>query len=314
MANYVKISTIGAAPFRSDGIDDHQITVEKIIDYWRMKVAQVIPDRPDLIVVPECCDLPEGYAPKDGQAYYRVRKDQVRDYFRSVAAENKCYIAYSAVREMPDGSWRNSTTIIDRNGSIAGIYNKNHAMIEETTQAGILCGKDAPMIECDFGRVACVICFDLNFQELRDRYAAGKPDLIIFCSAYHGGLAQAWWAYACRAHFVAAIAGKPSQIRNPQGDVLASSTNYHDFVTACINLDCQLAHLDGNRQRLVQLKKKYGLRVTIHDPGYLGSVLVSSEDGHLSAKEMIDEFEIELLDYYMARALVHRHGPGNMEC
>ena len=31
---------------------------------------------------------------------------------REVAAENNCYIAYSAAREMPDGTWRNSTQII----------------------------------------------------------------------------------------------------------------------------------------------------------------------------------------------------------
>jgi len=28
---------------------------------------------------------------------------------------------------------------------------------------------------------------------------------------------------------------------------------------------------------------------------------------------MVREFEIELLDDYMARALAHRHAPGNME-
>lgn len=312
MANSVKISSIGALAVQADPDATNQQVVDHVIEHWRIKVAQVTPDAPDLIVVPECCDVPAGF-PMDNRDYYRHRKNQVRDFFTEVAKDNRCYVAYSAAREMPDGSWRNSTTIIDRNGDIAGIYNKNHVVIEETTEAGILCGKDAPIIECDFGRVACAICFDLNFEELRSKYAAARPDLIIFCSAYHGGLAQAMWAYCCRAHFVGAIGNGPCQIRNPQGDVIASSTNYHDFITATVNLDCRLAHLDYNQERLAKLKAKYGPRVEIHDPGYLGSVLISSEDPDVAVEQMIAEFEIELLDDYMSRAMAHRNAPEHME-
>ena len=41
--------------------------------------------------------------------------------------------------------------------------------------------------------------------------------------------------------------------------------------------------------------------------------LISSEDEATSVDAMIAEFEIELLDDYMTRALAHRHAPGNME-
>ena len=42
-----------------------------------------------------------------------------------MAREHRCYITYAAVREMADGSWRNSLQMLDRNGDIAGIYDKN---------------------------------------------------------------------------------------------------------------------------------------------------------------------------------------------
>ena len=119
----------------------------------------------------------------------------------ATAREHKCYIAYSAARQVEDGSWRNSTQMIDRNGAIVGIYNKNHVVIEETTVSGILCGKEAPVFECDFGTVACVICFDLNFDELRLKYGAVQPDIILFSSMYHGGLMQQYWPTAA-VHFL----------------------------------------------------------------------------------------------------------------
>jgi hypothetical protein len=203
--------------------------------------------------------------------------------------------------------------ILDRKGDTAGIYNKNHVVIEERTVQNILYGKEAPLIECDFGRVACAICFDLNFDELRLKYAAAKPDLIVFCSMYHGGLMQRYWAYSCRAHFVGAIHNNPCAVISPVGEILASSTNYQDYVTTTVNLDCRVCHFDYNGQRFREIKKKYGPQVKITDPGYLGSVLVSSETEALTVDQVIDEFHVEGLDDYFARALAHRHAPGNME-
>ncbi|MEA1996779.1 MAG: carbon-nitrogen hydrolase family protein [Gemmatimonadota bacterium] len=309
----MRIATLGSRPFSVDVNTEPQIIVEKAIEHWRSEFSQVLADRPDLIVVPEACDRPSNYPGDKRLEYYRVRKNQVRDFFAGVAKENRCYIVYSAAREMEDGTWRNSSMLIDRKGEIVGVYNKNHLVIEETTVHGILCGRDAPVFECDFGRVAFAICFDLNFDELRLKYVNAKPDLIIFSSMYHGGLMQAYWAYSCRCHFVGAVAGLPSEIRNPLGQVVASTTNYFDYVVADVNLDCRLVHLDYNWSRLRELKARYGPKVIIKDPGFLGAVLVSSEDEGISVDEMINEFGIELLDDYMARALAHRHKPGNME-
>ena len=205
------------------------------------------------------------------------------------------------------------TQIIDRKGGIAGIYNKNHPVMEEEhDKAGILCGKDAPIIECDFGTVAGIICFDLGFAPLLEKYTRAKPDLLIFSSMYHGGaVVQSWWAYSCRAHFVSAVAGLPSEIRDPYGQVLATTTNYRDYAVGTVNLDCCMTHYDYNWEKLEALKRKYGVQVTILDPGYFGSVLISSETDEITATDMAKEFEIELLDDYLARELA-RHSDVRM--
>jgi hypothetical protein len=311
---YVTIATIGSGPATVAADTGPQKVVETMIAHWRRQFARILPDRPDLIVVPEACDRPGGFSPEKLRQYYQVRKDQVQKFFAQTARQNNCYIVYSAHREMPDGTRRNSSVLIDRKGNVVGIYDKNHPTIGEM-EKGIVCGKDAPVIECDFGRVAMAICFDLNFDELRLKYARAGPDLIIFSSMYHGGLMQGYWAYSCRCHFVGAVAGRatPSEIRNPLGQVVASNTNYFDFAVATVNLDCKLVHLDYNWERLRRLKSKYGPKVTISDPGCLGAVLVSSEHETVSVDEMIEEFEIELLDDYFARSLEYRHKPSNTE-
>ena len=177
MARFVKISSLCPAPYIVDSELDYDSAVSKMINHWNTQFSQVLPDKPDLIITHEACDRSPVYSLERRLEYYRVRGNKVRDFMREVAAENNCYIAYSAAREMPDGTWRNSTQIIDRSGNIAGIYDKNHLVIEENTEAGILYGKDAPIIKCDFGTIGCAICFDLNFDELRLKYV--KTGLIL---------------------------------------------------------------------------------------------------------------------------------------
>ena len=315
MANFVKISTFGppALRFGPGGKLHGQEAVDHMIAHWRGLLGRVLPDRPDLIVVPEACDRYPEHSLEERLAYYRVRKNQVRDFFAGVAKQHECYVAYSAARELDDGTWRNSTQVIDRSGNIIGIYNKNHVVIGETTEGGILCGKDAPVFDCDLGRVACAICFDLNFDELRLKYVKAQPDLILFSSMYHGGLMQGYWAYSCRAHFVGACSNLPSAIISPVGEVLATTTNYFSYVTARVNLDCRVVHLDYNWGKLDAMRNKYGPKVKRVDPGLLGSVLISSETDEFTIQDVIDEFKIEVLDDYFARALAHRHNPANME-
>jgi len=302
----VKIATIGDQPAPVAATATSDAIVQHVIRYWQGRFAQVLPDRPDLIVVPETCDLPSGLSGKRKFEYYQARGNRVQECFSSVAKENHCYVTYPAVRKQGDGSWRNSITLLDRSGGVAGVYSKNHPTIGEMEQ-GIQPDFEAPIIQCDFGRVALAICFDLNFDMLRLQYVKAKPDLIVFCSAYHGGLMQPYWAYSCRSHFVGAIKPKcNSEIYNPLGELVASTTNYFDFVVATVNLDCALAHLDYNWARLTALKKKYGTAVTITDPGRLGSVLITSSHESKSVQAMLDEFEIERLDDYLNRSLEYR--------
>jgi len=312
--NYVKIATIGAVSPNLDLNQEPQKLVEQMIEFWAVEFKQVLPDKPDLIVLPEVCDRPSGMDKETKLKYYKTRGNQLMVYFASVAKENNCYIAFGALRLLDDGSWRNSGILLDRTGSTAGIYNKNFPTIGEM-EAGIKAGKEAPVFQCDFGNVACAICFDLNFDELRSRYAEQNPHLILFPSMYHGGLVQANWAYSNRAFFVSSIGIRnlPSEIRNPMGKLVSTSTNYFHFTVATVNLDYCLAHLDNNWAKLSALKKKYGVKVTIYDPGEIGSVMITSESDELSAKEMAKEFDITLLDEYLNNSREYRHKPGIME-
>jgi len=303
--NRVTIATIGVygGEASKDEKIDPQKSVDRMIRFWEGEISAVLPFKPDMIVLTEACDRPQGLSDEEQFNFYRVRKNQILDYFASLARTNNCYIAFGMKREDGKGHWLNSCFLLDREGKVAGIYNKNFPTVYEI-EAGIKADVEAPVFLCDFGRVACAICFDLNFEEIRLKYEAVKPDIIVFPSRYHGGLMQSYWAYSCRSFFVGAVAsiGCPSEIRNPLGEVVAASSNHFHYAVATVNLDCRLVHLDYNWDKLIALKQKYGGRVTITDPGEVGAVLITSEDKILSANQMIKEFDIELLDDYFTRS------------
>lgn len=314
MARYLKVSAIsGSLCHSNDPGESPQQLVEKVKAFWQGKLEIILPEKPDLIVLPECCDIVFGLGREQSIEYGNYKGNRIRDFFMDIAKKNNCYIAYSASRKLPDGTKRNSTQIIDRNGNVAGVYNKNHVTIGDNENNGTLYGAEAKVIPCDFGKVACVICFDLNFDELRLRYIPQNPDVIVFSSFYHGGLMQNYWAYSCRSYFIGCVLEDENTIISPTGEIIARSTNYHDHVTYTINLDYGIFHLDYNRPKLESMKKKYGYKVKISDPGHLGSVLVTSETDEFTVNDLIQEFELETLDEYFERCRKHRSLPGKME-
>lgn len=300
-SNKVKIATIGASPTINKN-KAPEVLVEQMIGFWQTQLNQVLKSKLDLIVLPEACDVPTGLSSAEQKLYLKERKTKLLDFFASVAQANNCYIAFGSIHEVGKG-FRNSLILLDRKGKIAGTYHKNFPTIGEM-EDGSIPGDQATVIQCDFGRVGMAICFDLNYDELRSKYMKLQPDIILFSSVYHGGLMQSQWAYSCRSYLVSAIGSVnvPSEIINPLGEIISSNTNYFNYTVATINLDYKLAHLDYNWDRLSKLKTKYGDAVSIHDPGKVGAVMITSEDKTVSVEQMVKEFDIELLDAYFDRS------------
>ena len=286
----------------------------EIKKYIRRQLDKVLPDVPDLIVFPECSTR---YARVRGERnidflkeYYKHLGSSIEEYLMPIAVDNNVNIAYSAIRYAypeSDKPFRNSTTYLGRDGTIRGIYDKNHLVISENEISDVGYGDRTDLISLDIGNVATAICFDLNFDELLNKYIPKKPDLTVFSSMYHGGLRQAQWAYSTQSYFVGAICGLESTVLNPLGETVARSANYTDTISARINLDYKLCHLDLNEARFAAAKNKFRDALTVHIPSYIGTALLTCNSPDLTVMDIIRELEIETLDEYFERSLDHRH-------
>ena len=308
MARFVKVASVPLnIPSIKDKPEGMSIS-DFMLNAIKTDLEQVLPDTPDLIVLPEMVDTPNDMPHEEKRAFWAARGDRTVRDLSAIAKENNCYIAAGVTRDTEDGKRYNSCVMIDRQGNVMGYYDKNFVVPGETPHYGNTSGEDITVFDCDFGRVGAVICFDLNFEELRYKYREAKCDMIVFPSHFDGGLLRNIFAHETGAYFVSCYAGRfsVSEVFDPLGYSVVQSTNYHHCIVTTLNLDYVICHLDENRQKFAAAKKKYGSEVTIHDNGRIGTIILRSESYDRTAADIVEEFGIETREHYYARSRAHR--------
>ena len=285
-------------------------SVPKVVKYWIDAMNREIGNKPDLVVLPECCDTVPTESKAEKAAWVRLRGDAVLNAVKAYAAEHRCYIVYSAHRERADGRFANSSRLIDRQGNVVACYDKVFPMVGECASRDfpIVPGTEAVVAETDFGRVGFVICFDLNFDELRRMYAEKSPDILCFSSFFDGDFQQRTWARECRAYVISSTCASwlEKRVVDPAGGVMRSESYYSPTFTAKINTNCEVLHLDGNRDKFADIVRKYGQRVTMRNPGSVGTVTLLSNDPDLPVKAVMEEFGLETYADYLNRSRKER--------
>ncbi len=274
---------------------------------WLNKIADIRHDRPDIIVIPEAANWPWQWygATEERNAFASEHATDFVNLMRRAARENHCYICAPVIRTGADGKLRNSIVLIDRDGEVAATYNKTFPTIHEI-DTGVVAGQGAICHDADFGRIGFVICFDLNFPELLEQYAALQPDLLVFSSIFHGDLLQNWWALRCRSYLAGATTQTGCTLVNPLGQRIRSSSNYSDFLVVPVDFDYQVVHLDYNADKLAAAKRDLGLKIDLFDPGRLGRVLLTSRDPSISSAAVMQRYGIMPLDDYYDRSRERR--------
>ena len=259
-----------------------------------------------LVAFPETCNyLASGPTwlkaePIDGPTLSAMRRK---------ASAHGVYVVCPLVLD-EDGTRRNSSVLIGRDGRIAGIYRKNFPTHEEL-DAGVIPGTEAPVFETDFGRLGLSICFDLFFWEVGSRLAAGGAELVIWSSMPPGGRMLARWptefgfqmgaVTSNRSTFVDVAGREIAMMRggiyNATGGAVAPLT------TATLDLDRRLLCHDYNLRRIEAVCEKYGSS-NIYAEWIRSECLVvfGSQMPDITTDELIEEFKMETMRDYLGRA------------
>ena len=201
-----------------------------------------------------------------------------------------------------DGKVFNSAILIDRQGRIAGQYNKIHPTETEIQKGTHPGDTELRVFETDFGTIGIQICFDVNWWDGWKRLKQSGAKIVFLPSAFPAATQLAALALTNQFYIVSSTNAGPSKIFDITGRVLASSGKHEPWAAAALPLGKRLFETDFHTSKARQIQQKYGSRVEVVWYNEDDWFTLASLDPELTTEEVIVEFGLTSLDDYRARA------------
>lgn len=212
---------------------------------WRV-FEQVLAARaalkPDVVVTPEC--FLDGYAAaaKDWtlERFERIAQDRATSPYvarvRMLAEKYRTQILFG-LTEKRDGKFYNTALLVDRDGRIAGHYDKTHLQNHDLR---FTAGGDLPAFDLPWGKTGVLICADRRWPETARVLRLKGARLLLVPSYGMWGLDNEWWmrtrAYE-NENFLAFVHPKVAFVADPDGKVMAKlETNVPDMLVVDVDL------------------------------------------------------------------------------
>ena len=293
----VRVATVSHRP--NSGVSSPQET-DRLMADTAVTIERAARMGADLVAFPEIYPqivVPDPFhhaEPTDGGTLVRVRE---------LARKHKLLVVWPRIEYDPVRDLRNTAVLVGRDGEVIGRYDKMFPTVGEL-EKGAVPGTDAPCFDTDIGRVGMLICFDLNFREVHDTLARGKPDVVTFSSMYRGGLQAQALAFELGAFVVTSIAAELGLIVDRCGRVLKEST-YESLAVAPINTNSIAVHMDFNWEKMDRMLAKHPRELTFDYHTREAFVVIESTTDH-DIEAIVKEFALETAPAYFARSRARR--------
>lgn len=277
-------------------------TLDRKLDYGLELIDLAAALNPDIVCLPETfatfhLDGPPGRwaQPLDGPIVTAVAERARRHGFAVV-----CPLLLGE-----DDRVYNAAVLIDRTGSVAGVYRKVHLVASEPDysllESGLTPGAEYRALDGGFGPVGIQICFDLEFAEGWNELGRAGVPVVFWPSAYDGGLPLTWYAYHNSYYVVASVRTRHSRIVDPLGREIAAANRWDQVAVSEVSTDFVVCHTDYHRDLWYEITGRYGGRVRCEVLGEENRLLVESRDAALPVSEVAREFGLDPVRDYIDR-------------
>lgn len=279
----VRVVTVSQAGLESDG--------DRLLEETLARLEQSGAFRPDIACLPEVFvdaapESPPGPITKRLAAWARA---------------NSSYVV-AGIKTSSGGRIYNSAVLLDRQGALAGRYDKIHPTEGELAK-GIHPGDpDPPVFQTDFGTIGVQICFDVNWWDSWKRLKAKGAKMVFFPAAYPAAQQVSALALMNQFFVVSSSRSRLSRVYDITGEVIAASGHFQPWAGAVLPLGKRLFEIDFHTRKARDIQRKYGTKVDIgwrHEDDWF---TLASLDPDLTVEDLIAEFGLLPLDDYRIRA------------
>ena len=266
---------------------------------------------PDIMALPEHFALPPGSKP------FETAEDLDGRTVTALAERARAHGSYVVVpMYVRDGDGvHNSAVLLDRAGEPVGVYHKVFPVVlpDDSVEGGQTPGREFPLFETDFGRVGIQICWDVVFDDGWEALAAQEAELVIFPSASPTVPLMISHAYRYQYYVASSVMRPPSVIVDPQGRIIAQSSENREVAVARVDLDYRVVASTYLWERAGEVKEKYGDAIDWNWHNAEGSCLMTSSDPEMPIGRFLETEDIMTLNTWIAynrrRIAEERGGP-----
>lgn len=207
-----------------------------------------------------------------------------------------------------DGNRRvNSAVLIDRDGEVAGIYDKVYPYWGELgLTPTVEIGSETPVFDTDFGKLGMAICFDANFPEVWKGLADNGAEIVVWPSAYSA--ATTLQAHALVHHFAILTSTQTADciVYDIDGsEMLYEKSDDVNVTRLTLDLDRGIYHENFNLDLREKLLAERGddIELERHHPREQWFILRAKRPG-VSARAVARDYGLEELRDYINRSRV----------
>lgn len=284
-----------------------------IIDKMAAESLKKYGRRLDLAVLPEVAV--NGEAGEDAFSHAFPLEGAVKESFSRKAREHRCYIVVPMylLEERPQKQVSNVGVLFDRQGGVAGIYRKLHPAVSDITgsmEGGITPGTEAPVFECDFGKLGMQICFDIYFDYGWRELARKRADLVIWPSQTPQTVQPALRAFQHRYYVVSSTWRNNASIFEPTGRIVSQLKPPGQILVQELDLSYAILPWSSKLQKGDALRKKYGDKVGFRYYEDEDCGIFWSNDPKVTIRRMIEPLGLVEMEDHMkqVRSLFRKAG------
>lgn len=144
-----------------------------------------LPSNCQVLVLPEVWTV--GWSCANFQtSAQEINDSSVIKFLSNLAKEHNTNIIGGSFISIQDGKYYNTCPVIDKNGKLIAIYNKNHLFSYYGCDEGnfVNPGNNPVMVELEGVNFGLTICYDIRFPEIYRAYRKAGADVLVNCAAW----------------------------------------------------------------------------------------------------------------------------------
>jgi predicted amidohydrolase len=238
-----------------------------------------------------------------------------RAFSRRARELNSYVVAATYLRDAPDRC-SNAAVLVGRKGEVVGTYRKVHLVAGadgRTMEGGATPGRELPVFQCDFGKLAIQICYDMEFDKGWNELARKGAELIAWPTQSPQTAQPAFRAMQQRAFLVSSTWRDNVSIFEPTGKIVAQVKPPGRILVQEIDLSYAILPWSSKLRKGKALEERYGANVgyRYYEDEDLG--IFWSNDAGVPIRRMVDSLGLVEAEDQLERVRGHYRRAGVLD-